>query len=99
MYNPDSPTKKQNHVFIIGGLIAVIIIALALRFFIFPGSKDVSIDSLLNVSNVIPVSNKKKIFNADLIKSEKYKNLQDSKIITKTIEEIKFGKEDIFLDK
>lgn len=99
MYNPNEPQKKQNHALIIGGLLVVIVVALALRFFIFPDSESASIQSLLNTSSVKPIDNKKRIFNADIIGLEKYKNLQNLNITPKKIEEIRYGKEDIFSDK
>jgi len=99
MYNDIEPKPRRKHIYVIGGMIIILVLAVIFRLVLFPSTlnegKLIPPLGLSNI-NIQPKSIKKKTFNADIVQLEKYHNLRESGLNIKTVEEIKFGREDIF---
>ncbi|MFH0892299.1 MAG: hypothetical protein V1867_05970 [Candidatus Falkowbacteria bacterium] len=99
MNNDIESKPRRTHIYVIGGMIIILVLAAIFRLVLFPSAlnkgKPISPLGLDNI-NVQSKSIKKKTFNADIVQLEKYHDLRESGLYVRTIEEIKFGREDIF---
>ncbi|OGF26743.1 hypothetical protein A2303_05100 [Candidatus Falkowbacteria bacterium RIFOXYB2_FULL_47_14] len=99
MNNDIEPKPKRKHIYVIGGMIIILVLAAIFRLVLFPSAlnKEKLITPLgLSNINIQPKIIKKKTFNADIVQLQKYHDLRESGLNIRTIEEIKFGREDIF---